>query len=188
MMRMDPKEYQTIMARNPKLKAHGWDQKQKSTLTVPPAPAGKKGPKYWNVKVYVYANGLVTEERNDKFGKPVAVYDSRREYKMAVILERRATPKNGNPAEITELRRQVAMELEPAGEYRGEKIRAERYVADFRFKDQDGKEYVLDVKGYDEEAGKFRTTELFRSKWNRLKRRYPEIEFLLIDPVAGKQQ
>ena len=143
----------------------------------------KKGPKYWNTKIYIYANGLYTEAKKDpKYGDPVAVYDSRREYLRACQLLR--LEKQGL---ITNLRRQVRFELEPAGEYRGVKIRAEYYFADFSYW-QNGEMVVEDVKAFSEKSQKFRTTELFRSKWNRLKRRHPEYRFVIIDPQAGREQ
>lgn len=166
--------------RNPAVTIHG---AAKPVVQIPVMPSAEKGrtAKYWNTKVYVYADGYVAEEKKDskRSDVPIRVYDSRREYlrsKQLRLLERAGKIKN--------LKEQVRFELEPAGEYRGKKIRAEYYYADFTYI-QNGELVVEDVKGFSEETQVFRTTELFRSKWNRLKRRHQEYKFILIDPVAG---
>ena len=166
--------------KNPAVSIHG---NPKPVHPLPQMPEAEKGhtAKYWNTKVYVYNDGYVAEKKKDPKRKdmPVRVYDSRREYLRARQL--RLLERTGK---IENLKEQARIELEPAGEYRGKKIRAEYYYADFTYI-QNGELVVEDVKGYSEQSQKFRTTELFRSKWNRLKRRHTEYKFVLIDPVAA---
>lgn len=141
----------------------------------------KKGAKYWNTKVYIYPDGYTTEGKKDpnRSDAPVRVYASRREYVRALQL--RLLLRTGK---ISDLKEQPPFELEPSGCYRGQKIRAEKYIADFSY-ERDGERVVEDVKAFSEKTGKFRTTELFRSKWNRMKARNPELRLLLVDPVAN---
>ncbi len=181
-MRWDIKELNKSLQNNPALRIASKSTVKHNTMfsVIPTTAHQQKNPKYWNVKVYVYANGLVCEQKNEEFGKPAAVYDSRREYARALILQRLE-----RAGTISNLKRQVRFELEPPGSYRGEKIQAENYVADFSY-EENGELVVEDVKGYDSKADKFRTTELFRSKWNRLKKRHSEYRFLLVDPIANK--
>lgn len=181
-MRWEKTDLDKALKHNPAIKvAARSPHKQASPIVIlQPSSAEHRNPKYWNVKVYVYHNGMVCEKKIESFGKPTAVYDSRREYARAVQLQRLE-----RAGTIANLKRQVKFELETAGSYRGEKIRAENYVADFSY-DENGELVVEDVKGYDAKTDKFRTTELFRSKWNRLKRRHPEYKFALIDPIANK--
>lgn len=49
--------------------------------------------------------------------------------------------------EITELQLQVPYELQPSFKHEGKTIRAIKYVADFVYKDKDGKVHIEDVKG-----------------------------------------
>ena len=48
---------------------------------------------------------------------------------------------------ISELKRQVRFELQPSFKHNGKTIRAITYVADFTFKDRDGKFHIVDTKG-----------------------------------------
>lgn len=51
--------------------------------------------------------------------------------------------------EITDLRLQVKYELQPSfKDANGRTIRAITYIADFVYKDKDGYEVIVDVKGY----------------------------------------
>lgn len=181
-MRWEKTDLDKALKHNPAIKvASKAPQKQASPIMMlQPNNEGHRNPKYWNVKVYVYHNGIVCEKKIESLGKPAAVYDSRREYARAVQLQRLE-----RAGTIANLKRQVKFELEAAGSYRGEKIQPENYVADFSY-EENGELVVEDVKGHDAKTDKFRTTELFRSKWNRLKRRYPEYRFALIDPIANK--
>lgn len=174
-------ELSVILKKNPAIRISKV-QKKKADNSLSKAIA-KKGPKYWNIKVFIYSDGYIAEgEPDPKHGLPAAVYDSRREYVRAVELARLE-----RCGKITNLRRQKKIELEPKGEYMGQTIQAECYYADFVY-EKDGVPVVEDVKAYSEGTGKFRTTELFRSKWNRLKRRYSDYLFVVIDPIAGQQK
>lgn len=180
---LSEKDLDAILAKNPAVKVRTLTPVTIHNGAVFDVSAEVKGPKYWNTKVYIYANGLMSEGKPaPQYGKPAAVYDSRREYLRACQLVRLEKAN-----QISDLRRQVRFELEPQGEYNGVKIRAEYYFADFTYV-ENGELVVEDVKAFSEKSQKFRTTELFRSKWNRMKRRHPQYRFVVIDPYAGKQQ
>ena len=64
--------------------------------------------------------------------------------------------------------------------YRGERVKAITYKADFKYTDaKSGDTVIEDVKGKDMSTGKYLTTEAFRLKWKLLKQRYPEFVFKL---------
>jgi hypothetical protein len=65
--------------------------------------------------------------------------------------------------EISELKRQVSLELQPAFEWQGEKIKPINYVADFTYY-QDGVYTIEDVKGH--------ATKEWKLKWKMLKWKY----------------
>ena len=181
MSTLTTQELAAILKKNPAIRISA--VQQQDTKNALPETHPNKGPKYWNTKVYIYSDGYIAENKPDpKHGKPAAVYDSRREYVRAVELSRLE-----RCGKIANLRRQKKIELEPKGEYGGQTIRAENYYADFVY-EKDGISVIEDVKAYSEASGKFRTTELFRSKWNRLKRRYQNYVFLIVDPIAGQQK
>lgn len=49
--------------------------------------------------------------------------------------------------EISDLQLQVPYELQPSFKHNGKTIRAIKYVADFTYKDKDGKIHIEDAKG-----------------------------------------
>lgn len=50
--------------------------------------------------------------------------------------------------EITDLQRQVVFELQPSFKNsKGKTVRAIKYIADFVYKDKEGKRHIVDVKG-----------------------------------------
>ena len=146
----------------------------------------KKGSKYWNVPLYEYESHgqffALPEKDEKKYGRVVNYFASHREYSRCVEL--RKQEKKGL---IKDLNLQYKLLLEDAGEYNGKKLRREYYLADFFYtRVSDGKQVVEDAKGFDSKQMCFRTTALFRSKWNRLKKKYPHYEFVLVDQDANQ--
>ena len=69
-------------------------------------------------------------------------FDSRHEahrYRELKLLER--------AHEISDLKLQVAFELQPSFQHKGHIIRAIKYIADFTYIDKDGKIHIEDAKG-----------------------------------------
>lgn len=131
--------------------------------------------KYRNIKVYVYSDGFVSESKSGtQHGKIAEVYDSIKEYTRWGELQmlRKA-------GKISDLKRQVVYEIQPSFIYRGVKIKAINYKADFQYKIGNGNIVVEDVKGFDATTKKYKTTAEFDLKWKLLKFRYPDIVFLL---------
>lgn len=71
--------------------------------------------------------------------------------------------------EITKIERQKAYLLQPAFKYQGKTIRAIHYLADFVVTYKDGREEVIDTKGFQ--------TKDYLLKKKLLLYRYPEINF-----------
>ena len=95
------------------------------------------------------------------------VFDSRAEalrYSELMIMERAGL--------ITDLELQPEYELIPAHQRDGRKVRAMKYVADFRYIDEDGRVIVEDVKGVE--------TPVFKLKKKMLEYRYPDVTITLI--------
>lgn len=69
-------------------------------------------------------------------------FDSKKECECYIYLENLEAQ-----GIISELKRQVKFELQPAFKHKGKKIRAIIYVADFTFYDQIGKFHIVDTKG-----------------------------------------
>ena len=90
----------------------------------------------------------VTKYGNRKTEAFGIVFDSKREADR--YLELRLLERAG---EITELQRQVPFELIPPQKFRGKKIRAVSYIADFTYRDRDENLVVEDAKGYRKGAG-----------------------------------
>ena len=70
-------------------------------------------------------------------------FDSKREcnyYKKLKLLER--------VGEITDLQRQVPFCLQPSYKFKGKKVRAIMYIADFVYVDKNKDFHVVDVKGF----------------------------------------
>ena len=132
----------------------------------------KKKNKYRNVKVYEYASGLISYNKNEiDAGKILFVYDSIKEYKRwreLLILQQ--------TGKIQELKRQIRLIIQESFTYHDKRIRAIEYVADF-FYIKDGKTIVEDVKPFDVKADKYRLTKDFSLKWKLLKYRYPDYYF-----------
>lgn len=128
----------------------------------------KKSPKYRNQKVYLYKSGVAVNEKDDRLGQIIAVFDSEREYKRCLelqMLERAGL--------IHELKRQVPLVIQEEFEYRGSQVNPIVYLADFCYM-ENGESVVEDVKGFDQKTGKHITTEGFNLKWKLLKARYPD--------------
>lgn len=136
------------------------------------APAKRKN-KHGNIRVYVYANGFVAEEKLEAFGKPVMVFDSKKEYgrwEELKLLERAKV--------ISNLERQVPITVSDGYTKDGKEVKPVVYKADFTYKR--GEETVVeDVKPYDVNKCKYLTTKDFNLKWKILKGRYPQYTFEL---------
>jgi len=165
-MIMSQAEFSALLKKNPQLKVH-----VDEALTVEKTET-VKNPKYWNVPVYIYEDGTVSELKTEEMhGKIVESFDSRREYIRYLNLT--LLQKAGK---ISDLTRQTTLEIAPKTVYRGEIIRAITYRADFTYM-QNGEYVVEDVKGYDTKTGKHRSTAEFKLKWKLLKGKYPQWRF-----------
>lgn len=169
-MRLSEKEFAKIMS-NKSLSVQVMSKKNNLSDTKEQSKA--KDPKYKNRKVFVYDNGLTSEDVSS-YGefKIVAVFDSVKEYHRSRELQ--IMEKNGK---ISSLERQVPMMIQHEFYYNDKKIAPIIYMADFRYIDQNGKTVVEDVKPYDEKTGKYRLTKDFRIKWKLLEAKYPDILF-----------
>lgn len=139
--------------------------------SIPP----KKKNKHRNIKVYVLENGMTFENREEAktVGKIEAVFDSKKEYSRWLDLNYLQKAK-----QITDLQRQVSLLITPQGEYQGQIIREISYKADFVYK-INGITYIEDVKPFDKNSNKYRTTKDFNIKWKLLKQKYPDFKFVL---------
>ncbi|MBQ1735397.1 MAG: DUF1064 domain-containing protein [Lachnospiraceae bacterium] len=165
-LRMTPKEYQDFLAKSPKAA---------QALSAQAPPVTELPPKYWNVKVYVFADGTVSEDKKlTGHGKIVEKYDSRREYYRSIELGLLQRAKK-----ISGLERQKKLLILPEFASGEETIKAIYYLADFFYKLPDGTEVVEDVKGFDVQTGKYRSTEAFKIKWKLLKYKYRQYRFVL---------
>lgn len=101
---------------------------------------------------YFYGSKPSSKYKNEKITYRGETFDSKKEYEYYLILKDRE--KHG---EITELKKQVSIEIQPSFKINGETIRAITYKADFVYKDlKDGKTHVVDVKGYKTEVYKLK--------------------------------
>lgn len=71
--------------------------------------------------------------------------------------------------EIKGFELQVPFELQPSFKHNGKTVRNIKYIADFVITYPDGKQVVVDVKGF--------KTDIYRLKKKLLLYRYPEISF-----------
>lgn len=133
----------------------------------------KKKAKYYNIKMYLCDNGVAFEDKEvaAKFGKIIAVFDSKKELNR--YFELQMLEKAG---EISALQRQVKWVIEDACFYGNQKIKEVAYKADFQYI-RDGRIIVEDVKPFDEKTQKYKLTKDFNIKWKLLKSKYPTILF-----------
>lgn len=90
--------------------------------------------------------------KNNKITYRGETFDSKKEFEYYLILKDRE--KRG---EITDLKRQVPIEIQPAFvDRQGNKIREITYKADFYYYDIKGRDHVVDVKGYKTEVYKLK--------------------------------
>lgn len=183
-MTMTEAELDTLLKRNPALRVRDGKPASKrssggnSSPTVQQLPSNTEKPhaKYRNHKVYIHADGHADIERDEStHGKVIRVYDSVKEYRRheELKLVERA-------GEISGLSWQFPLTIQEGFTYRGERIKAITYKADFKYTDtKSGDTIIEDVKGKDPFTGKYLTTEAFRLKWKLLKQRYPEFVFRL---------
>ena len=133
----------------------------------------KKPSKYLNEKVYVYEDGFVSDSpKLTAHGNIIEKYDSRKEYARSreLLLLKRA-------GKISGLKRQAELVVQEAFTTPdGKKHRTIVYKADFMY-ERDGEKIVEDVKGQDDETGKYKMTEAFRLKWKLLQAKYPDFKF-----------
>lgn len=137
----------------------------------------KTSPKYRNKRVYLYGNGIVVSQKDEKFGALIASYDSEKEYSRhceLLLLEQ--------TGHIIELKRQVPIKIQDKFLYHGAAIKEISYKADFMYMEGSNKDCIIveDVKGYDEKTGKYLTTKDFDLKWKLLKCRYPDFDFRVV--------
>ena len=183
-MNMTEAELDTLLKRNPALRVRDGKPASKTssgvnfspTVQQLPPNTGKPHAKYRNHKVYVHANGYVDIERDEStHGSVIRVYDSVKEYRRHEEL--RLLEGEG---EIRGLLWQFPLTIQEGFTYRGERVKAITYKADFKYTDaKSGDTVIEDVKGKDMSTGKYLTTEAFRLKWKLLKQRYPEFVFKL---------
>ena len=185
-MGMTEKDLEEILKKNPSLKIKEYGKRAK----VPASPAlatptkvsellkeaqvseKRKKNKYLNKKMYEYENGFVSESKQEEnCGKILYTFDSIKEYERWAEL--RTLEKAG---EISELKRQVALLIQPAFTYRTQKIRKIEYVADFMYI-KAGETVVEDVKPFDQRKELYRLTKDFSLKWKLLKCKYPQYVF-----------
>lgn len=130
--------------------------------------------KYHNVKVYLYRDGFISSAPDASRGKPLARFDSQKEYQRFCELSAMQ-----NAGEIADLRCQVSLLIQPAfTDADGVKRHAIVYRADFCYT-QNGTEVVEDVKAFDKKTQKYLCTDVFRLKWKLLLYRYPDKIFRL---------
>ena len=183
-MNMTEAELDTLLKRNPALRVRDGKPASKTssgvnfspTVQQLPPNTGKPHAKYRNHKVYVHADGYVDIERDEStHGSVIRVYDSVKEYRRHEEL--RLLERTG---EINGLSWQFTLTIQEGFTYRGERVKAIAYKADFKYTDaKSGDTVIEDVKGKDMSTGKYLTTEAFRLKWKLLKQRYPEFVFKL---------
>ena len=133
----------------------------------------KKPSKYRNEKVYVYEDGFLSDSpKLTTHGRVIEKYDSRKEYDRSreLLLLKKA-------GKISNLKRQAELVIQEAFTTPdGKKYRPVTYKADFAY-ERDGEKIIEDVKGEDEETGKYQMTETFRLKWKLLQAKYPGFKF-----------
>lgn len=172
-MMMSEEEFKQILKKNPKLKIHQHESSAKKKMQPSTTtPKKQKSPKYWNVKVYIYEDGFVSELKSlPEHGRITDIFDSRREYMRYLQLEALQTI-----GKISSLNRQQTLLIQEAFTYENQKIAKIEYKADFAYI-ENGVQVIEDVKAYDEKTGKSRSTETFKLKWKLLKFRYPQYKF-----------
>ena len=189
MFNLTKEELNKILLRNPSLSIQGnhpekvvSEQFYKSEAKDYP----KKNNKYYNVPVYVFEDGFVFVDNNNKrkdldvhtevkeHGKVIDKFDSTKEYGR--FLELKLLEKAGD---ISDLKRQVPLTIQQGFRYNNETLRPIVYRADFVYK-RNGETIVEDVKGFDSKTGKWRTTETFELKWKLLEAKYPTYKFVIV--------
>lgn len=131
-MNLTEKELEALLQKNPSLRVREKGAPKHTPLFPPSSSTAKdivlkRMNKYGNKKLYEYANGQVSESKNEKnCGKIIYVFDSIKEYRRWKELQ--LLEKSG---EITHLKRQEPLLIQPSFSYRNEGIRKIEYVADF---------------------------------------------------------
>lgn len=137
-------------------------------------PPNAKKPKYHNVKVYIYEDGFIANQKVAGHGKLLRKYDSTKEYRRSEelrLLER--------AHKISALSEQVPIEISPPfTDSDGKRHSAVTYRADFSYV-ENGCVVIEDVKGQDKNTGKYLCTEAFKLKWKLLQSKYPDTIFRL---------
>ena len=138
-MNMTEAELDTLLKRNPALRVRDGKPASKTssgvnfspTVQQLPPNTGKPHAKYRNHKVYVHADGYVDIERDEStHGSVIRVYDSVKEYRRHEEL--RLLEGEG---EIRGLLWQFPLTIQEGFTYRGERVKAITYKADFKYTD-----------------------------------------------------
>lgn len=169
-MNMTEDEFKILLSKNPNLKFTQQTGNQLPSLLEAP-----KSAKYHNQKVFEYEDDYISLKKDEHgHGKIKTVYDSLKEYARWYELKMLE-----HAGKITNLSRQVKWLIQESFVYRGQTVKAIYYKADFQYDTQDGITVVEDVKCFDKKKQKYLTTQAFDIKWKLLKRRYPNILFIL---------
>ncbi len=179
MMQMSESELSVLLANNPAIKIHG-AAKNKSISIRTTGNLSEPKPdkaKYRNQKVYIFEDGYAdTVKAAGNHGEVIEVFDSRKEFHRCTELRRMELV-----GEIFDLKRQVSITILEPFLYRGERIKAITYKADFMYYcRQESNPTVEDVKGIDRKSGKILATPEFLLKWKLLKNKYPNWKFIIV--------
>lgn len=168
-MFMNEKDFRELIAKDPSLV-------KSYSLAMGKVPRSNK---YRNVKLYEYADGMVSETKDlSEHGAVINIFDSMKEYDRWMQLK--LLEKSG---EISELERQKTMLIQ--GEFTYRNLQGERriskiaYKADFFYR-RNGVYFVEDVKPFDNNTGRYRLTKDFTLKWKLLMNKYPSFQFVII--------
>ena len=173
-------EFSKILENNPSLLDRNKDlaaQLTRKPVLSESEKSEKKNsdPKYHNKKVYVYDDGFVSFEKAlDTHGRIIEKYDSLKEYRR--YQELRLLERAG---EVLNLQRQVKLVIQPAFQYRDEKVSEISYVADHIYDLPNGEHVVEDVKAVSKDGKSITSTKDFKIKWKMLKAKYNEYLFTI---------
>lgn len=186
-MRMSAEELQQVLLQNSSISISAASP---STILSVQSQGNAKIPKdsnkYYNVPVYVFSDGFVFFDEQNKIkklegedlhkqhGKVERKYDSIKEYEREQELQ--LLEKKGL---IQKLKRQFPLTIQEKCQYHGQTIRPIVYRADFCYI-KNNVVVIEDVKGYDKKKGKWKTTPVFDLKWKLLKAKYPQYDFEIV--------
>lgn len=172
---MTEREFAVLIEKNPHLRVRtSLNGKAVSASELLKGSPREAAPKYRNIRLYQYEDGLVNEKSDlTGHGKITDVFDSTKEYIRWTELQ--LLQKAGK---IRDLKRQEIFCIQEAFTYKGKRERAIDYKADFTYKRCDADEIVVeDVKAFDSNDQRYRSTKDFNLKWKLLKAKYPQHSF-----------